>query len=251
MKHRNKQNVPKLIKRGICAFLSALLVAFSPVLASDAPHSHIFAANRSAGKYVAITFDDGPHPVYTEKILAILAENHAKATFFVVGQNAERYPELITKEFEAGHEIGNHTYSHPNMKKIGVSEAIAEIERTQEIVHDITGVYPKVFRSPGGIFSDELVSAVEGISCKPVSWSWRQDTRDWSKPPVETVIRTVLDNLRDGDIILFHDFNTKGSPTPDALAVILPELVKRGYSFVTVSELGTLKDGVCTSEQTN
>lgn len=84
-----------------------------------------------------------------------------------------------------------------------------------------------------------------------VSWSWRQDTRDWSKPPVEKVVRTVLDNLRDGDIILFHDFNTKGSPTPDALAVILPELVKRGYSFVTVSELGTLKDGVCTSEQTN
>ena len=91
---------------------------------------------------------------------------------------------------------------------------------------------------------------MEGISCKPVSWSWRQDTRDWSKPPVETVIRTVLDNLRDGDIILFHDFNTKGSPTPDALAVILPELVKRGYSFVTVSELSTLKDGVCTLEQT-
>ena len=251
MKHRNKRNVSKFVKRGICAFLSTLLIAFSPVLANDAPHSHIFAANRSAGKYVAITFDDGPHPVYTEKILAILADNHAKATFFVVGQNAERYPELITKEFEAGHEIGNHTYSHPNMKKIGVSEAIAEIERTQEIVHDITGVYPKVFRSPGGIFSDELVSAVEGISCKPVSWSWRQDTRDWSKPPVETVIRTVLDNLRDGDIILFHDFNTKGSPTPDALAVILPELVKRGYSFVTVSELSTLKDDVCTSEQTN
>ena len=67
---------------------------------------------------------------------------------------------------------------------------------------------------------------------------------------MEKVVRTVLDNLRDGDIILFHDFNTKGSPTPEALAVILPELVKRGYSFVTVSELSTLKDGVCTSEQT-
>ena len=95
MKHRNKRNVSKLIKRGICAFLSPLLIASGPVLASDAPHSHIFAANRSAGKYVAITFDDGPHPIYTEKILAILAENHAKATFFVVGQNAERYPELL------------------------------------------------------------------------------------------------------------------------------------------------------------
>ena len=159
------------IKRIFTVSLCMALLAV-PILA-EAPNSHIVAANRHAGKFVALTFDDGPHPVYTEKILKILADNNAKATFFVVGKNAESYPDLVTKEFEAGHEIGNHTYSHPNMKKIGVSEAIKEIEQTQEIVHDITGTYPKLFRSPGGIFSDELVTAVEEISCKPVLWSWR------------------------------------------------------------------------------
>lgn len=237
-----RRETAQRIKRFCLTLALALIAANTFSVLSAEPNSHIVAANRHAGKYVALTFDDGPHPVYTEKILKILADNNAKATFFVVGQNAERYPELIIKESEAGHEIGNHTYSHPNMKKIGVAEAIEEIEKTQEIVHDITGDYPKLFRSPGGIFSDELITAVEGISCKPVSWSWRQDTRDWSKPPGEQVVRTVLDNLRDGDIILFHDFNTKGSPTPEALSVILPELVKRGYSFVTVSELITLKN---------
>ena len=127
------------IKRIFTVSLCMALLAV-PILA-EAPNSHIVAANRHAGKFVALTFDDGPHPVYTEKILKILADNNAKATFFVVGKNAESYPDLVTKEFEAGHEIGNHTYSHPNMKKIGVSEAIKEIEQTQEIVHDITGSY--------------------------------------------------------------------------------------------------------------
>lgn len=223
------------------AAVLGLALVIAPCAASDA---HIYAANRGAGKYVALTFDDGPHPIYTEQILEILAQSNAKATFFVIGQNAEQYPELVRKEYEAGHEIGNHTYSHPNMKKISVAEAVAEIEKNQEVVHDIIGVYPKLFRSPGGIFSDELVTAVEKHDCKSVLWSWRQDTRDWSKPSVDKVVRTVLDNLRDGDIILFHDYNTSGSPTPEALRIILPELLRRGYSFVTVSELMSFREQV-------
>lgn len=216
-----------------CACLAAAQLLGGVSLAQ----SHIYAANRDAGKYVALTFDDGPHPVYTEQILEILAENDAKATFFVIGKNAESYPDLVAKEFEAGHEIGNHTYSHPNMKSISVDKAMEEISRTQDIVCDITGVRPQLFRSPGGIFSDELVLAVEDLDCKPILWSWRQDTRDWSLPSVDSVVKTVLNNLQDGDIILFHDYNMKGSPTPEALKIILPELKKRGYSFVTVSEL--------------
>lgn len=204
--------------------------------------SHVYAANRDAGKFVALTFDDGPHPVYTEQILKILADNGAKATFFVIGQNAESYPELIRAEFDAGHEIGNHTYSHPNMKSVSVDRAVEEITKTQQIIEDITGERPKLFRSPGGIFSDELVGAVEDLECKPILWSWRQDTKDWSLPRVEKVVRTVLDNLQDGDIILFHDYNMKGSPTPEALKIILPELKQRGYSFVTVSELLAMKN---------
>lgn len=205
--------------------------------------NHIFAANRNAGKYVALTFDDGPHPVYTEQILDILSKYNAKATFFVIGKNAENYPELVLKEYGAGHEIGNHTYSHPNMTQISINSAIEEMQKTQEIIKNITGEAPKVFRSPGGIFNDELVGAVNNISCKPILWSWRQDTKDWSLPSANHIADKVLKNLQDGDIILFHDYNLKGSPTPKALELVLPKLNDMGYSFVTVSELLELKNG--------
>ncbi len=203
----------------------------------------IIAANRGAGSYVALTFDDGPHPEYSGEILEILRENDAKGTFFVIGENAARYPELVKTEYDAGHEIGNHTYTHPNMKKLSVEKAVAEIEKTQQTVEDITGERPRLFRSPGGIYSDELVEAAEKVGCRAVLWSWRQDTKDWKCPPSECIVKTVLDNLQDGDIILFHDYNAKKSPTPAALRVILPELKNRGYSFVTVSELMKLKKG--------
>ncbi len=204
--------------------------------------SHIYAANRNAGKFIALTFDDGPHPVYTPEILDILMENGAKATFFVIGKNAQNYPELILREKEEGHEIGNHTYSHPDMKGISVDKAVEEIMLTQDVISKITGTRPSLFRSPGGIFSDELVLMLESIECKPVLWSWRQDTRDWSLPSVKTVVNTVINNISDGDIILFHDYNMKGSPTPDALRIILPKLKEMGYNFVTVSELLTLNN---------
>ena len=222
-----------------------LLVTVSVVLTLAVPalavSDHVVAAHRDAGKFVALTFDDGPHPHYTEEILAILAENHAHATFFVIGENAERHPELIKAEFDAGHEIGNHTYSHPMMNKLAVTDAVEEIRKTQTAVEHITGCAPRVFRSPGGYYSDELVEAVEAIGCKPVLWSWRQDTKDWQSPPVDKVVHTVLDNLQDGDIILFHDFIGKNSPTPAALRIILPALAERGYRFVTVSELMQMK----------
>jgi polysaccharide deacetylase family sporulation protein PdaB len=199
--------------------------------------SHIYAANRNAGKYVALTFDDGPHPAYTEKILDILKKNNAKATFFVIGKNAECYPEILRKVHESGNEIGNHTYSHPDMKKIAIEKAADEILKTQDIIYNITGKKPKLFRAPGGIFSDELVCAVEDMDYKPILWSWRQDTKDWSLPKVENVVKNVMKNLQDGDIILFHDYNVKGSPTPKALELLLPLLKEKGYTTVTVSEL--------------
>lgn len=205
-----------------------------------AANTHIYAANRDAGKYVALTFDDGPHPKYTEEILDILKENNAKGTFFVIGMNAESYPELVRREYDEGHEIGNHTYSHPDMNKISVAKALEEINKTQDIISDITGSAPQLFRAPGGIFSDELIGKIEEIDCKPILWSWRQDTRDWSRPTVKYVVSTVIDNLQNGDIILFHDYNQKGSPTPDALRIILPKLKELGYETVTVSELISL-----------
>ncbi len=201
----------------------------------------IIMSNRSAKKCVALTFDDGPDPRYTEKILEILEEYNAKATFFVIGENAQKYPDLVLKEYNMGHEIGNHTYSHPNLKKISVAKFIDEIEKTQCIVEDITGERPKLFRPPGGYLNNKIVDELHELDVFSVLWSWRQDTKDWTCPAVKNIVSTVILNLQDGDIILFHDYNSKKSPTPEALKQILENLSSKGYSFVTISELINVK----------
>lgn len=197
----------------------------------------IIVANRNAGKQIALTFDDGPCREYTKEILEILRENDAKATFFMIGKNAKEHPEIVLEVFKEGHEIGNHTYSHPEMRKLSPEKVGEEILKTQKILKEITGISPILFRPPGGYLSNAIVDQITSNGCRTVLWSWRQDTRDWEKPSSDNIVKNVLSNLRDGDIILFHDYNTKGSPTPGALRELLPKLCEMGYEFVTVSEL--------------
>ncbi len=197
----------------------------------------VIVSNRGASKCVALTFDDGPHPKYTAEILDILKEHGAKATFFVIGQNAEKYPELVKREHNEGHEIGNHTFSHPQLRQIPVSKFTDEISKTQLTIKNITGVEPKLFRPPGGYLNNSFVEKTKDLNCTSVLWSWRQDTKDWSRPTAEKIVSTVLGNIRNGDIILFHDYNSGKSPTPEALRIIIPRLKEMGYTFVTVSEL--------------
>ncbi len=199
--------------------------------------SNIIVANRNANKKIALTFDDGPCRLYTEEILKILEENNAKATFFIIGKNAEENPDMVKKTYSAGHEIGNHTYSHRNLRKHSIDEIDVEIAKTQKIIKDITGESPTLFRPPGGYINNDIVNTITINNCKTVLWSWRQDTKDWQKPSSESIVKNVMKNLNDGDIILFHDYNTKGSPTPDALRILLPKLAAQGYEFVTVSQL--------------
>lgn len=197
----------------------------------------VIVANRSAGKQIALTFDDGPSREYTEEILEILRENGARATFFMIGKNAKEHRDIVLKVFEDGHEIGNHTWSHPNMRKLTPKKVGEEISKTQEILKEITGVSPVLFRPPGGYLSNDIVDKITSNGCRTVLWSWRQDTRDWERPSVGNIVSSVLSNLKDGDIILFHDYNTGKSPTPEALRILLPKIRDMGYEFVTVSEL--------------
>ncbi len=199
--------------------------------------SNLYVSNRNAQKCIALTFDDGPHPKYTRQILDILDKHNAKATFFVIGKNAKLYPDIVKEELERGHEIGNHTYSHPDLKKISASEFIDEINMCSDIIAEITGKKPVLFRPPGGYINNGIVKEVIDYGGTTVLWSWRQDTKDWACPEAECIVSTVLNNLNDGDIILFHDYNGEKSPTPKALEKILSELSQKGYQFVTVSEL--------------
>ena len=200
-------------------------------------NSNVIVANRKAGKSIALTFDDGPGDKYTPEILGILKEYNIHATFFVVGKNAENNQDILKQIYSEGHEIGNHTYSHPDFRKIKSDQVIIEIEQTQNIIEKITGLKPRLFRPPGGYLSNPIMDVVTSQNYTTVLWSWRQDTADWKCPPVQNVVDVVLNNIRDGDIILFHDQIFGDSPTPDALKIIIPELLNRGYTFLTVSEL--------------
>lgn len=199
--------------------------------------SNVVVANRTAVKKVSFTFDDGPSKEYTEQILDTLKQYGVKATFFIIGKNAEKSPEILKKIFDEGHELGNHTYSHPDLRKISEENFEYEITRTQKIVYDITGYTPILFRPPGGYLNNSVMNKIMSNNLKTVLWSWRQDTMDWKSPATDSVINTVLDNVQDGDIILFHDYNSGINPTPEALKVIIPQLISRGYTIVTVSEL--------------
>ena len=199
-----------------------------------------FRENPDAGKYLALTFDDGPHPTQTDEILAVLAKYDVKATFFEIGENIAANPEIAKRVCEAGHEIGNHTYSHPNLSKLSADALRKEITDTQTLLEEQCGVTPTLFRPPGGNGSDETVKLVTELGYRYVLWSWKVDTRDWAAVPVDSVVNTVLNNVKGGDVVLFHDYVVGKSPTAKALEILIPALREQGYEFVTVSELMSL-----------
>lgn len=193
-------------------------------------------------KVIALTFDDGPDETSTVKILDLLKQYNAKATFFVVGNRVEKYPEIIRREVEEGHEVGNHSFSHPSFANIGSKKMMTELNKAQETIHKATGHDSVLFRPPGGSYNESMVQLCKTNGLLMVLWSWHQDTRDWRKPGVDKIVNKVLTNARNGDIVLMHDFVSNSTQTSDALEIILPELKKRGFSFVTISELLSYKE---------
>ena len=196
----------------------------------------VFRFNTPAeDKYIALTFDDGPHTKYTLEILDILKENNAVATFFVIGENACKHPSLIKTIEDMGCEIGNHTWSHKYLDKLSENKIREELSKADSCLFDLTGKHPRLFRPPGGRTNNTVMKVAEEFGYVSVLWS--KDTRDWACPSVSDVISSALKNPSSGDIILFHDYNAGKSPTPTALRQILPQLLKNGYKTVTVSKL--------------
>lgn len=216
----------------ICVLLCPILLCRTEANNSTAVYRH-----DNGSKKIALTFDDGPHYKYTAEILDILKEYNAKATFFVVGELAERYPELILRELSEGHEIGNHTWSHPKMSKLSTEQLNSEIMRTERLLNEIADYRPKLFRPPEGSFQKNVETLAEANDYTLILWT--VDTRDWAHTPIEEIVQTVENDTRNGSIILCHDFIGRDSPTPGALRKFIPALIEKGFEFVTVSELLT------------
>ena len=207
-------------------------------------YAWIYRCNRLATKAVALTFDDGPHPTLTAEILAVLREFHVPATFFVIGENAKRYPSLLREIVRDGHEIGNHTYTHVRPDKAEKSAFMREISACSDVIYSVTQKKPSLFRPPEGAINDQVREIAGESGYRIVLWSI--DTEDWRHTPPHDIVSRVTREVRDGDIILMHDYIGRGSPTPEALKKMIPALIARGYRFVLVSEL--LSIGVAPSE---
>lgn len=186
-------------------------------------------------KIVALTFDDGPHPEYTAAVLDLLEKYDAKATFFIIGKNAEKYPYLVLRSYTEGHELANHTYTHPF--KVSIKALREELRQTNNTIYSITGFSPVLFRPVGGNYTDAMINAAVKDGYQVVMWSWHQDTQDWKQPGVKKIIQKVMKGTKPGDVILFHDGGGNRTQTIKALEEIIPALKKQGYTFVTVSEL--------------
>ncbi|MGE6261250.1 polysaccharide deacetylase family protein [Heyndrickxia sporothermodurans] len=188
-------------------------------------------------KMVALTFDDGPSSVFTPQILDLLAKYHAKATFFVIGEHVEEFPQIIKRQVDEGHEIANHTYHHYYSVRKNIKNLNAELKQTSNIIQSITGYRPSLFRPVGGYYNENIIHTAIKNDFKIIMWSWHQDTEDWKRPGVNKIVNNVISDTRPGDIILMHDAGGNRSQTVKALDKILATLQKEGYECVTVSEM--------------
>lgn len=180
-------------------------------------------------KKIALTFDDGPHKIYTEELLDGLKERNVKATFFLLGSNLEGKEEIVKRMAEEGHLIGNHTYYHVDITKLEPEEACAEIQKTSEAITAITGQPVEYVRPPFGNWDSDLECDVTMI---PIFWT--VDTLDWASKDADQVVKKVLSTVEENDIILMHD---SYESTVQATLRIVDELAEEGYEFVTVDEL--------------
>jgi len=190
-------------------------------------------------KVVALTFDDGPDEVFTPQVLDILKKYDVKATFFLIGEKVQYNKKIVKREKEEGHEIGNHTYTHINVSKNSYNKIKKEIKDTQSAVKSVTGTYPKTFRPPYRAISKDMCEIIKSNNMNIVLWSY-VDARDWSSPGVSSIIKTIENGVQNGCIILLHDYNKIRNPksqTIEALDKIIPDLLEKGYKFVTISEL--------------
>lgn len=180
-------------------------------------------------KRIALTFDDGPHPIYTPQMLELLKEEQVPATFFLLGENVELYGDVVKEIAKEGHLIGNHTYHHVQVTTLSLDEACKEIQETSDLIEELTGTGTEYVRPPFGTWNEELE---ERLNMIPVMWSI--DTKDWTTQNVDWIVRETVKHAEDHDIILMHD---SYQSTVEAVKRVIEQLEAEGFEFVTVDEI--------------
>lgn len=214
---------------------------------SVGPTGVVYRPARPPGKFnaistsrpvIALTFDDGPHPELTPKLLDILREKGVRATFFVIGGNVDKYPEIARRIVAEGHEIANHSYSHPALTGVGPAGLYQELKGTSDAILRATGRLPRSMRPPYGANNAQVERAVlQEHGMDMVMWS--VDPLDWKRPGAAVVTKRLVDGARPGAILLAHDIHPG---TVEAIPEVISQLKAKGYTFVTVGQLFALQD---------
>ncbi|MFB8241747.1 polysaccharide deacetylase family protein [Kitasatospora purpeofusca] len=180
-------------------------------------------------KVVAITVDDGPDPRYTPAVLALLDQYGIRASFFLIGENADAHPDLVREVAARGHHIANHSWSHPDLSGLSATKVHDELGRTSELLGRLTGRAPTWFRAPGGGWSPTVLKVGAELGMRPMAWS--VDPQDWATPGTDVITKRLEQELRPGAIVLTHDGGGDRSQTVAALKSFLPLLIDSGYRF--------------------
>ncbi|MDM5436308.1 glycosyltransferase [Bacillus hominis] len=196
------------------------------------------------GKQVVLTFDDGPDPKYTPEILDILKEHKIKAAFFILGENAQLNPSLVKRMYDEGHEIGNHTFKHPNVADTSLLRTKVELNTTQRLIQEITGHSTVLFRPPyeadaNPDSSNEILPILRAQNMNYTMVAEKVDPEDWATPSTNELVKRAVNPIYkgEGNVILLHDAGGNRTHTVEALPIIIKDLKKHGYSFVTISDL--------------
>ncbi|CAM4015911.1 glycosyltransferase [Bacillus paramycoides] len=196
------------------------------------------------GKQVVLTFDDGPDPKYTPEILDILKENKIKAAFFILGENAQLNASIVKRIYDEGHEIGNHTFKHPNVANTSLLRTKVELNTTQRLIQEITGHSTVLFRPPyeadaNPDSSNEIMPILRAQNMNYTMVAEKVDPEDWAMPSTNELVKRALNPIYkgEGNVILLHDAGGNRTHTVEALPIIIKDLKKHGYSFVTISDL--------------
>jgi peptidoglycan-N-acetylglucosamine deacetylase len=184
-------------------------------------------------QWVYLTFDDGPHPTYTPRVLDVLSRYQARGTFFQIGQNVANDPALTRRVHLAGHGVQNHTWSHPDLRTVSAATFNSEVRRTDTAIRAQTGYTPRCLRPPYGAVNTTVRNRAAALG-KTVTL-WTVDPQDWARPGSSVIASRVLNNVRPNSVILLHDGGGDQSQTVAALSTILSTLKARGYGFRVLS----------------
>lgn len=186
----------------------------------------------TADKKLAITIDGVWGAEKTPQILDLFAKHNVKITFFFGGYWLEKYPEMVKEIVSKGHEIGNHTYTHPHCNSLSPAQLRSELRKTSELIEELTGTWPRFFRPPFGEYNNQVIQICQQEKYQVIQWSI--DSLDWKDPGVHFIVKRVLERAGPGEIVLMHN---NGTHTIDALEILIPRLIEMGYKVVPLSEL--------------